>query len=78
MFSIDVTVSTVVCLFGDSVVVVVVFAGLCPDWETWDEMKPVDNATEAMKLADDWLGVPQVRFPLTQLHIFTFIQHFTY
>ncbi|XP_029947767.1 filamin B a isoform X1 [Salarias fasciatus] len=36
--------------------------GLCPDWENW-EAKPVDNATEAMKLADDWLGIPQVIAP---------------
>lgn len=34
--------------------------GLCPDWETWDPNKPVDNAREAMQQADDWLGVPQV------------------
>lgn len=38
-----------------------VLAGLCPDWETWDPKKPVDNAREAMQQADDWLGVPQVR-----------------
>lgn len=37
------------------------FVGLCPDWETWDPVKPVENATEAMQLADDWLGIPQVR-----------------
>lgn len=37
-----------------------VCTGLCPDWETWDNAKPVDNATEAMQLADDWLGIPQV------------------
>ncbi|KAM4583192.1 filamin B a isoform 1-T1 [Fundulus diaphanus] len=37
--------------------------GLCPDWETWDSVRPVDNATEAMQLADDWLGIPQVIAP---------------
>ncbi|XP_076844602.1 filamin B a isoform X2 [Brachyhypopomus gauderio] len=37
--------------------------GLCPDWETWDTVKPVENATEAMQLADDWLGIPQVIAP---------------
>ncbi|KAJ4940293.1 hypothetical protein JOQ06_026602 [Pogonophryne albipinna] len=37
--------------------------GLCPDWETWDPVKPVMNATEAMQLADDWLGIPQVITP---------------
>lgn len=36
-------------------------SGLCPDWETWDPVKPVENATEAMQLADDWLGIPQVK-----------------
>ncbi|KAK9529610.1 hypothetical protein VZT92_013690 [Zoarces viviparus] len=37
--------------------------GLCPDWETWDPVKPVENATEAMQLADEWLGIPQVMAP---------------
>uniref|UniRef100_H3CM53 Filamin B n=1 Tax=Tetraodon nigroviridis TaxID=99883 RepID=H3CM53_TETNG len=37
--------------------------GLCPDWESWDPVKPVENATEAMQLADDWLGIPQVIAP---------------
>lgn len=36
-------------------------AGLCPDWDQWDQTKPVDNAREAMQQADDWLGIPQVR-----------------
>lgn len=35
-------------------------AGLCPDWDQWDQSKPVDNAREAMQQADDWLGIPQV------------------
>lgn len=38
------------------------FAGLCPDWDSWDQTKPVDNAREAMQQADDWLGVPQVLY----------------
>lgn len=46
-------------------VIFMLCAGLCPDWETWDPVKPVENATEAMQLADEWLGIPQVRFPLT-------------
>lgn len=37
--------------------------GLCPDWETWDPIKKVENATEAMELADNWLGIPQVIAP---------------
>ncbi|XP_074861976.1 filamin-B isoform X3 [Carettochelys insculpta] len=42
--------------------------GLCPDWETWDPQKPVDNAREAMQQADDWLGVPQVITPEEIIH----------
>ncbi|XP_040262769.1 filamin-B isoform X3 [Bufo bufo] len=42
--------------------------GLCPDWETWDPSKPVDNAREAMQQADDWLGVPQVIAPEEIIH----------
>ncbi|XP_035238872.1 LOW QUALITY PROTEIN: filamin-A-like [Anguilla anguilla] len=37
--------------------------GLCPDWDSWDKEKPVDNAREAMQQADDWLGIPQVIAP---------------
>ncbi|XP_041430934.1 filamin-A isoform X1 [Xenopus laevis] len=37
--------------------------GLCPDWDSWDATKPVDNAREAMQQADDWLGIPQVITP---------------
>ena len=37
--------------------------GLCPDWEDWDPAKPVENATEAMDLADKWLNVPKVLAP---------------
>lgn len=44
-----------------TLLICVSFVGLCPDWETWDPVKPVENATEAMQLADDWLGIPQVR-----------------
>lgn len=43
-----------------SVAVAVTLAGLCPDWETWDPQKKEENASEAMQLADDWLGIPQV------------------
>ncbi|KAJ8017344.1 hypothetical protein DPEC_G00016890 [Dallia pectoralis] len=37
--------------------------GLCPDWDQWDQTKPVDNAREAMQQADDWLGIAQVITP---------------
>lgn len=44
------------------------FSGLCPDWDSWDQTKPVDNAREAMQQADEWLGVPQVtNFPIVRL-----------
>ena len=26
--------------------------GLCPDWEDWDPKRPLENAREAMDLAD--------------------------
>uniref|UniRef100_A0A8C3CZJ3 Filamin A n=1 Tax=Cairina moschata TaxID=8855 RepID=A0A8C3CZJ3_CAIMO len=34
--------------------------GLCPDWESWDPSRPIENAREAMQQADEWLGIPQV------------------
>ncbi|XP_033105527.1 filamin-A-like isoform X5 [Anneissia japonica] len=37
--------------------------GLCPDWEDWDPANKLDNAREAMQLADDWLNVPQLLAP---------------
>ncbi|XP_075880927.1 filamin B a isoform X2 [Nelusetta ayraudi] len=42
--------------------------GLCPDWETWDPQKKEENASEAMQLADDWLGIPQVITPEEIVH----------
>ena len=35
--------------------------GLMPDWNELDPENAVENATRAMKLAEDWLGVPMVR-----------------
>lgn len=37
--------------------------GLCPDWPDWDPKDSVQNASEAMGLADDWLNVPQLIKP---------------
>ncbi|XP_053682431.1 filamin-A isoform X1 [Sabethes cyaneus] len=37
--------------------------GLCPDWPLWDPKDAVQNATEAMGLADDWLNVRQLIRP---------------
>lgn len=41
--------------------------GLCPDWDSWDASKPVNNAREAMQQADDWLGIPQVSCDYSEL-----------
>ncbi|XP_023664499.2 filamin-A-like isoform X2 [Paramormyrops kingsleyae] len=37
--------------------------GLCPDWDSWDQKRAMENAREAMKQAEDWLGIPQVITP---------------
>ncbi|XP_015833310.1 filamin-A isoform X1 [Tribolium castaneum] len=37
--------------------------GLCPDWPDWNPKDSVENASEAMGLADDWLGIPQLIKP---------------
>lgn len=34
--------------------------GLCPDADIMEPKNALRNATEAMKLAEDWLGVPMV------------------
>ncbi|XP_032664759.1 filamin-A isoform X4 [Odontomachus brunneus] len=37
--------------------------GLCPDWQDWNPKDAVQNASEAMGLADDWLNIPQLIKP---------------
>ncbi|XP_015782662.1 filamin-A isoform X2 [Tetranychus urticae] len=37
--------------------------GLCPDWPDWKPEDALKNTKEAMKLADDWLNVPQLIKP---------------
>ncbi|XP_050314750.1 filamin-A isoform X2 [Anthonomus grandis grandis] len=37
--------------------------GLCPDWPSWDPTESLQNASEAMGLADDWLNIPQLIRP---------------
>ncbi|XP_025994671.1 filamin-A isoform X3 [Solenopsis invicta] len=37
--------------------------GLCPDWKDWNPKDAVQNASEAMGLADDWLNIPQLIKP---------------
>ncbi|XP_017762740.1 PREDICTED: filamin-A-like, partial [Eufriesea mexicana] len=40
-----------------------VATGLCPDWKDWNKNDAIQNASEAMQLADDWLNVPQLIKP---------------
>ena len=35
--------------------------GLFPEWEDLNPNNKIENAAEAMKRAEEWLGVPQVR-----------------
>uniref|UniRef100_T1IWF9 Sarcolemmal membrane-associated protein n=1 Tax=Strigamia maritima TaxID=126957 RepID=T1IWF9_STRMM len=37
--------------------------GLCPDWLEWDPNNARANTQEAMDLADNWLGIPQLIKP---------------
>ncbi|XP_076390473.1 filamin A protein cher isoform X4 [Megachile rotundata] len=37
--------------------------GLCPDWQDWNAKDAIQNASEAMGLADDWLNIPQLIKP---------------
>ncbi|XP_059469559.1 filamin-A isoform X2 [Neocloeon triangulifer] len=37
--------------------------GLCPDWPDWNPKDSLQNASEAMGLADDWLNVRQLIKP---------------
>ena len=34
--------------------------GLCPEYAIMNPEAALENASHAMKLADDWLGIPQV------------------
>ncbi|XP_043802401.1 filamin-A isoform X4 [Apis laboriosa] len=40
-----------------------VASGLCPDWPNWNKADAIQNASEAMQLADDWLNIPQLIKP---------------
>ncbi|PAA77557.1 hypothetical protein BOX15_Mlig032423g3 [Macrostomum lignano] len=37
--------------------------GLCPDWDVWDPKRPLENCTEAMDAAEQWMEVPQLIRP---------------
>ncbi|XP_072181164.1 filamin-A-like [Diadema setosum] len=57
--------------------------GLCPDWMKWDPDNKLQNAAEAMKLAEIWLGVPQVITPeeitnpnVDELSVMTYVSYF--
>lgn len=38
-------------------------AGLCPDWPDWKPDNALQNATEALQLAEEWLSIPQLVRP---------------
>ena len=42
--------------------------GLFPEWEDLLPENKLENAREAMKRAEDWLGVPQVRRKTASKH----------
>jgi len=49
--------------------------GLFPQWEDKDPKNAVENAREAMKLAEEWLGVPQVCNNLLYISLFLLIYY---
>jgi hypothetical protein len=40
--------------------IIKLFEGLYPDWQNNDPNNKLNNAKEAMDLAEKWLGIPQV------------------
>lgn len=57
--------------------------GLCPDWASWDPKNAQRNAKEAMDLASEWLGVPQLVTPeemvnpkVDELSMMTYLSQF--
>ena len=44
--------------------------GLCPENEDMDPQNAMQNASHAMKLAEDWLEVPQVSNSLSRVHVY--------
>lgn len=57
--------------------------GLCPDWKSWEPEDSVKNIGEALSLADEWLGVPQLIKPkemanrkVDELSMMTFLSQF--
>ena len=59
---------TVVAALVDSIA-----PGLCPDADVMEPKNALRNATDAMKLAEEWLGVPMVRFNNYQQSIMCFL-----
>jgi filamin len=57
--------------------------GLCPDWERWKPENALQNATEAMKIAEQYLNVPQLVTPeemtnpkVDELSMMTYLSQF--
>ena len=48
--------------------------GLCPECDTMEPQNALENATHAMRMADEWLGIPQViKIHITVVCVLTFI-----
>lgn len=61
------------CMFVIKVMIISIYfspscLGLCPDWSDWKSNNALQNAKEAMGLADDWLNVKQVIIIILNLH----------
>ncbi|XP_065067168.1 filamin-A-like isoform X4 [Rhopilema esculentum] len=57
--------------------------GLFPEWEDLNPANKLDNARDAMKRAEDWLGIPQVITPeeitnpnVDELSVMTYVSYF--
>ena len=46
--------------------------GLCPEADTMDPQNALENASHAMKLAEDWLGIPQASHKMSLYGAFSY------
>lgn len=53
----------------------ILLPGLCPEWVEWDPHNKLENATTAMNLAEDHLGVAQVLILSVCLILFSPVFH---
>lgn len=57
--------------------------GLCPECDTMEPQNALENATHAMRMADEWLGIPQLLLPedmvnphVDELSMMTYLSQF--